>query len=428
MKNLKRFTAIITAVIMILGLSVFVVADEYPELNDVKLVFTDKNGDEITSANPGDTVTLNVVFPAGEYFNAAITLVPSDDVEFSSNDMKKNSDISYAAFNVIDRTGEAQAKTTSPFTVEDESYFSIDIKLPENKTGKFDVCTIKNASCATADLGDGAKLYLIPDDIIASIDLKKEETVTPTRPSSPSGGTTTTIPTTPQVAPIIEPTGDEPQIVNPTEDEPVVIEPTEPIVSEKPVIEKTKTGFPFKDVKTSDWYYDSVEFVYQTELMNGTDDVTFDPFGNVTRGMLITVLWRMDGCIQANLIMPFSDIPSGEYYAEAVRWGAAKGIVTGTSKTTFEPDKLITREELATMIYRYAQDKGLGFVGDWMFRLDFADADKVSDWAYEAICWTTMPTNGIMNGNDDGTLAPQNNATRAELAAILTRFAAKLSE
>ncbi len=184
---------------------------------------------------------------------------------------------------------------------------------------------------------------------------------------------------------------------------------------------KSESGF-FTDVKETDWFYDAVKYVFDNKLMNGTGDKTFEPLSEVTRGMFATVLYRLDGEPAFMNDNVFDDVISGEYYEKAVVWAQGKDIVNGTTETTFEPDKAITREEMAAMLYRYIQHKGGGFTGAWAFPLDFKDADQVSDWAYEPMCYLTMPSVGLINGMEDGSLAPKNNTNRAEIATILTRF------
>ena len=110
----------------------------------------------------------------------------------------------------------------------------------------------------------------------------------------------------------------------------------------------------------------------------------------------------------------------------AVNWAAGTGAVLGTSEDSFSPNEPITREQLAVILYRYAQSQGLGFTGDWAFRLDYTDAGDISDYAYEAMCWMTM--NGIINGMDDGTVAPQAEATRAQIAAMFMRFCERVEK
>ena len=123
---------------------------------------------------------------------------------------------------------------------------------------------------------------------------------------------------------------------------------------------------------------------------------------------------------------PFTDVSDGAWYADAVAWAARTGAVKGTGDTTFSPDTPVTREQLAAILYRYAQDQGKGFTGAWAFPLDFSDAADVSEYAYEPLCWMTM--NNVITGMGDGTLAPQANATRAQIAAMFMRFAETMAQ
>lgn len=178
----------------------------------------------------------------------------------------------------------------------------------------------------------------------------------------------------------------------------------------------------FTDVNKSAWYASAVEYVVENNIMIGTSETTFAPEIAVNRAMIVTVLWRLEGCPQVNLIMPFTDVPAEEYYTEAVRWAAAEGIVNGFGDDTYKPTENLTREQLAAILYRYEQYKGGGFKGMWMFRLDYADAADVSDWAYEAVCWLTM--NNIYVERD-GLLVTKEDATRADVAATLKAYCEK---
>lgn len=136
--------------------------------------------------------------------------------------------------------------------------------------------------------------------------------------------------------------------------------------------------------------------------------------------MIATILWRLSGSPVVDDPMNFTDVPGGLWYSDAVRWAASQGVVAGYEDGTFRPDDPITREQLAVMLYRVAQGKGLGFTGAWAFPLDYVDADQVSDYAYEAMCWVTM--HGVISGMDGSLLSPQGQATRAQAAVMLMQF------
>lgn len=175
----------------------------------------------------------------------------------------------------------------------------------------------------------------------------------------------------------------------------------------------------YHDLVAGEWYYEAVDFVLEKGLMNGIGDGKFDLTGTTSRAMIATILWRLEGCPVVNYLLQFEDVPAESWYTEAVRWAAAEGIVTGYNGK-FKPDDAITREQLATMVYRYEQYKGGGFTGMWMFLLDATDRAEVSEWAYEAMCWMSM--NDVMTGNGTGALNPKGTASRAEVAQILMNY------
>lgn len=176
----------------------------------------------------------------------------------------------------------------------------------------------------------------------------------------------------------------------------------------------------FTDLDTSLWYHEATDYVLENGLMNGVGNNLFDPNGTTSRAMIVTILWRLEGEPVVNYLMQFEDVAAETWYTEAVRWAASEGIVNGYSDTAFGPNDPITREQLATILYRYEQYKGGGFTGAWMFLLDYTDRDKVSDWAYEAMCWTTM--HGVINGKGDGILDPKGSAKRCEAAQMLMNY------
>ena len=189
------------------------------------------------------------------------------------------------------------------------------------------------------------------------------------------------------------------------------------------VDENPGTGVnPFTDISEKDWFYGDVMFVYENGLMLGTSKTLFSPHGTAMRGMMETILWRMEGSPVPKGKNSFTDVEAGKWYADAITWTAENGIFAGYSKDKFGPDDPITREQLAAIFYRYADYKGydLTVKGD----LDkFKDADKITDYAKTAMQWAVG--SGLVKGKSGNLLDPQGTATRAEIAAMLHRFIEK---
>ncbi len=178
---------------------------------------------------------------------------------------------------------------------------------------------------------------------------------------------------------------------------------------------------PFDDSGRGDWFYDSVVYVYENGLMDGVSDTLFDPDSTVTRAQLVTMLWRLDGEPSVNYALPFTDVSSGEWYAEAVRWAAGEGIVNGVSETEFAPNAAVTREQLAAILHRYAQHKDYDVsIGESTNILSYSDFASISEYAISAMQWACGE--GIITGVTESTLEPRGTATRAQSAAILMRF------
>ena len=179
---------------------------------------------------------------------------------------------------------------------------------------------------------------------------------------------------------------------------------------------------PFTDVSEKDWFYNDAMFVYKNGLMLGTSKTLFSPHGTVTRGMMATILWRMEGSLAPKGENSFTDVEAGRWYADAITWAAENGIFAGYSMDKFGPDDPITREQLTAIFYRYADYKGykLTVTGN----LDkFEDADKITDYAKTVMQWAVG--NGLIKGKSETLLDPQGTATRAEIAAMLHRFVEK---
>ena len=179
---------------------------------------------------------------------------------------------------------------------------------------------------------------------------------------------------------------------------------------------------PFTDVSEKDWFYGDVMFVYENGLMLGTSKTLFSPHGTATRGMMATILWRMEGSPAPKGKNSFTDVEAGKWYADAIIWTAENGIFAGYGKDKFGPDDPITREQLAAIFYRYADYKGYDLTVKG--NLDkFKDADKITDYAKTAMQWAVG--SGLMKGKSGNLLDPQGTATRAEIAAMLHRFIEK---
>ena len=179
---------------------------------------------------------------------------------------------------------------------------------------------------------------------------------------------------------------------------------------------------PFTDVSEKDWFYGDVMFVYENGLMLGTSKTLFSPHGTATRGMMATILWRMEGSPAPKGKNSFTDVEAGKWYADAITWTAENGIFAGYGKDKFGPDDPITREQLAAIFYRYADYKGYDLTVKG--NLDkFKDADKITDYAKTAMQWAVG--NGLVKGKSGNLLDPQGTATRAEIAAMLHRFIEK---
>ena len=167
---------------------------------------------------------------------------------------------------------------------------------------------------------------------------------------------------------------------------------------------------PFADVSAGSWYYDAVEFVWSNGIMDGVGSGLFAPNQVLTRAMLVTVLWRIDGAPDVSAALPFDDVADGSWYADAVRWAASNGIVDGTGETSFSPDDKITREQLAVILWRYAGYKSCDTTGG-VDLTDFADRGSVSAYALRAMRWAVAE--GLVTGVTDDTIAPLAGTTRA---------------
>lgn len=233
-------------------------------------------------------------------------------------------------------------------------------------------------------------------------------------------GTTVTVPTG---GGIVDPgTGD----VTPAKpDKPTPSRPTsgrQPTRGEETKPEEPKpTVDQFTDVKPQDWYYDSVKAIVAQGLMNGTGETTFSPNLDTSRAMIATILWRLEGSPEPKGALTYADCVADSWYAKAVAWASESGVVKGYGNGDFGPEDPITREQLATMLWRYAQAKDRDVsVGEDTNILSYYDIDQAGEWAIPALQWAVG--SGVITGKGDGTLDPAGRATRAEAATMLARY------
>ena len=280
-------------------------------------------------------------------------------------------------------------------------------------TAKLDVVMNREATESGAAvlqrIAAGTMVYG-PDDFITIVDSSK----LPASPDPVNPDPVKPDPVNPKPEPV------KPDPVNPDPVDPKPGDPSEPKPSDpKPSDPKPETPSvtDFADLDKDAWYYDGVRYAVEAGLMNGTGAKTFEPDGKLTRAMLVTILYRLAGAPEVTATTKFTDVPADAWYAKAVAWAAGQKITNGTTDTTFDPNGNVTREQMVTFLWRYAgEPKAEG-------KLDaFPDAAKVSAYAQTAFAWAVE--NGVVKGDLVGTtsyLAPQGEATRAQIAAIFMR-------
>ncbi len=188
------------------------------------------------------------------------------------------------------------------------------------------------------------------------------------------------------------------------------------------------TTYKFSDVPKNEWYAESIDYAYENGFMNGMTQTTFEPQTSISRGMIVTIIHRMEGSPKTAGELNFVDVNSTYYYCEPIKWASQNGIVNGIDKENFAPDAEITREQFATILYRYATSKGIDVKArEQSFSFaNYVDKDKISEYAVLALAWANE--NGLIKGVTTTTLEPQGKATRAQAATIFMRFDKLLKE
>lgn len=177
---------------------------------------------------------------------------------------------------------------------------------------------------------------------------------------------------------------------------------------------------PFSDVKENDWFFNTVKYAGENGIMNGVSETEFAPNQTLTRAMLVTILYRVEGSPRLNSDSKFTDVGPSEWYSAPVIWAAENGIVNGVTETEFAPNQAITREQIAAIMYRYAGVKGYDTTQGGMAVREFEDYETISSWAREAMQWAVNTK--LISGKTATTINPLDAATRAESATIIMRF------
>ena len=246
-------------------------------------------------------------------------------------------------------------------------------------------------------------------------------------PSRASRGTTVTITVTPdegyelETISVLDSRDNEITLTDKGDGKYTFTMPAGRVTVEASFAEIVPEPLPFGDVDDGDWFADAVRFVYENGMMNGVSETSFAPHAATSRSMIVTILYRLEGEPVVDDAMDFTDVAGDAYYAEAVRWAASEGIVGGYGGGLFGADDAVTREQLAVILYRYAVYKGYDVsIGEDTNILSYADFADLSEYAIPAMQWACGA--GIVNGTSESTLAPQGEATRAQVAAMLMRF------
>ncbi len=268
----------------------------------------------------------------------------------------------------------------------------------------------------TVTLPDGDQTIILGD----SVTLPKDSAVIDSQGKIiqlPNGGSLD------QVGNLVVDTPDTPTLPPVIPSEPVS-PPSAPSlpVTEQP--EPPSDAIDFEDVSKDSWYYDAVKYVVNSGLMSGTDDTLFSPGSPTSRGMLVTVLYRLEGSPAVSSDQPFSDVPSHWYYFDAIIWASSNGIIDGYGEGLFGPNDSITREQLAAIFYRYAKYKGIDISVSPAVSM-FKDCDDIYSYALEPVNWAVQA--GLLEGVENNLLLPKGTATRAQFATVLVRFCQLLS-
>ena len=399
------------------------------DLEGVSLEITGTNNYEAVSTNP--VKTENGVSATYQLTEGAVERLSDSTLsaEGVADILAENMNIAFTGTltnsEVWNAVGGASTITTTGYvlvtydeTMANDNGFNVDV----SKRLAEDTCTTTISPTAS---GGGSSRPTYP---VEAVDTPNGEVkTTPTRASK---GTLVTITVTPDTGyevaslSVVDEDGNEVEVEDKGNGKYTFTMPASE-VSVNVTFAEIVDDMPFVDGAENDWFYDSVRYVYDNGLMEGTSATTFAPTLTTTRSMVTTILWRAEGQPQTDNTVSYPDVEADTWYTEAICWGTEEGIVKGYGDGNFGPNDLITREQFATILYRYAQYKGYDVSASDDLSA-FPDADQTGSWAVDAVKWAVG--SGLLNGKDGGLLDPLGVASRAEVATILMRFMENIAE
>ncbi len=377
--------------------------------------YENDNGNDIytTYTQNGSDITLYIVSkntPLNEQKSIVIGNVMSDDsftIESASSLKLLDKDFNKTQYDTVRISGKSQSSSSGSHSSSSSKKYDVDISN-----------VIKNGSIT-----------------VSSDSSRKGETITIT--VKPQNGyelySITALDEQDKELKLTEKQNNQYTFVMPSSDVFIKAEFTQTVSQTPPTNTNNSTNnntsfenivLPFTDVNAYDWYYNSVKYVYANNMMSGTDTTIFSPNITTTRAMIVTILHRLDGKPAATA-SNFMDVEQNQYYTNAVAWASANGIVSGYGNGNFGPNDTITREQMAAILYRYAQYKGYDTTQKNNLS-NYIDAKDINAYAVEALQWANQV--GIITGVTDTTLVPNGSATRAQVSSILMRFCENIAK
>ncbi len=437
--KISRWAAVVLAVILLVGCIQISLSSARAASVDLRVPGAD-------SFEVGDQVTAELVATASQAVTDGVLVLQYDRNALDYVSAQQGSAWTNSGRLVLEDNGTQDGQVLLAFAAENQAVTNgilFTVTFTTQRTGS-----------VTISLGSGSYLTGVSGDLSASVEINVggDGQVTPgptltQSPADPSNPGTTNPPavpsnpgtTNPPVVPSNPGTSNPP--VTPTQpgtsnppEEPDASDPPvtptlpgggtllPPVTPSQPPEQPEQPEQPtveFVDVKIGSWYYENVVYVVENGLMLGVSDTVFAPDDGTTRGMLVTILYRLAGSPAVSGSMDFTDIQDDAYYRDAVLWAVREGITVGVSDTSFAPDDMISREQLVTLLYRYAQAAGRDTTA--RVELDsFRDADQISGFARDAMAWAVAE--GIIQGGSDSMILPGEEASRAQIAAIIQRF------